>query len=215
MYVGNKAMNDLPKMKGDHIKTLLIILSSFFVFNMASAQWQWINPFPQANGLYDVKFVNQNTGFAVGDGELYYGNTAIIKTEDGGNTWTSPDVLSSCGLSSVRFSDNNNGFIVGNNGSILYTKNGGGFPVGIKTYSETSKSTKIYPNPASGNITVQTSEISSRGHLSILNVNGQELLKQTINEFKTVVDITNLNSGIYFVKVICDNTVQVEKLIKE
>ena len=73
----------------------------------------------------------------------------------------------------------------------------------------------IYPNPAYNNITVETPEISKNSYLSIINLSGQEIMKQIIGESKTIVDITNLNSGIYIVKVISDRRVQVGKVVKE
>jgi hypothetical protein len=44
---------------------------------------------------------------------------------------------------------------------------------------------------------------------------GQEVLKQTIKNTKTQIDISSLSSGIYFVKLINDKQVEVRKIIKE
>jgi photosystem II stability/assembly factor-like uncharacterized protein len=74
---------------------------------------------------------------------------------------------------------------------------------------------RIYPNPAYNTITAETPEISKNSYLSIINLSGQELMKQRISESKTIVDITSLNSGIYIVKAISDRTVQVAKVVKE
>lgn len=70
----------------------------------------------------------------------------------------------------------------------------------------------IHPNPASTHITIET-PIESQ--LSILNLNGQELLKQTTTEPKTVIDISTLPNGIYFVRVTGDKAVGVGKFIKQ
>jgi photosystem II stability/assembly factor-like uncharacterized protein len=74
---------------------------------------------------------------------------------------------------------------------------------------------RIYPNPAYNNFTLETPAISKNSYLSIINLSGQELMRRRISESKTIVDITNLNSGIYIVKVISDRTVQVGKVVKE
>ena len=55
----------------------------------------------------------------------YYG-TRIIRTTNGGSLWTSylyPD--SNLFLNSIYFTDHNNGYLVGTNGTLLYTSNAG------------------------------------------------------------------------------------------
>jgi hypothetical protein len=44
---------------------------------------------------------------------------------------------------------------------------------------------------------------------------GQEVLTQTIRDTKTEIDISNFASGVYFVKLINDNQVELRKIIKE
>jgi photosystem II stability/assembly factor-like uncharacterized protein len=81
--------------------TFLICLSLFTVFTQA--QWIEQNPLPTALRLNSVYFVDANTGFAVGiDGTL-------LKTIDGGTTWTST-AITGANLISVYFSDASTGF---------------------------------------------------------------------------------------------------------
>ncbi|MBC8465653.1 T9SS type A sorting domain-containing protein [bacterium] len=70
----------------------------------------------------------------------------------------------------------------------------------------------ISPNPASNHITIET---PAQSQLSILNLNGQELLKQTITEPKTVINISSLPNGIYFVRLTGKEIVGVGKFIKQ
>ena len=70
----------------------------------------------------------------------------------------------------------------------------------------------IYPNPTSTHITIETPVESL---LSIMNLNGKELLKQPITEPKTVVDISTLPNGIYFVRVTGDKAVHVGMFVKQ
>jgi hypothetical protein len=72
----------------------------------------------------------------------------------------------------------------------------------------------IYPNPAFDYITIESSTIPAKNQLFILNLSGQKMLQQTITEPITQVDIGYLPSGIYFVKVIGETTVQTGKIIK-
>ena len=70
----------------------------------------------------------------------------------------------------------------------------------------------IYPNPTSSQITIET---HTKGHFSILNLNGQLLLQQEITELTTIVDIKELKGGIYLVKLAGEKGLQIGKLIKK
>jgi len=54
-----------------------------FISAIAFAQWKWQNPLPQGNYLSCVKFVDANTGYAVGSGGT------ILKTTNGRVKWIS------------------------------------------------------------------------------------------------------------------------------
>jgi hypothetical protein len=73
----------------------------------------------------------------------------------------------------------------------------------------------IYPNPASTTITIETSAISAQSQFSIMEVNGQQLITQQITESKTLIDISNLPSGVYFVRMTGDKSVAMGKFIKQ
>jgi uncharacterized protein YbcV (DUF1398 family) len=63
--------------------------------------------------------VNAETGFVVG-----FGGT-ILKTSNGGNTWTAQSSGTTNWLESVYFTDINNGYVAGDKGTILKTTDGG------------------------------------------------------------------------------------------
>jgi len=85
------------------------------------APWVWQNPLPQGNDLRGASFVDANTGTVVG----YYGT--IVRTTDGGNSWTIQTSGTTQNLWAVSFTDVNNGTAVGEGGTILRTTDGGGF----------------------------------------------------------------------------------------
>jgi photosystem II stability/assembly factor-like uncharacterized protein len=74
---------------------------------------------------------------------------------------------------------------------------------------------KMYPNPASDYLIIETKELASECTLSILNINGQELIKQVAKDTKVQIDINNLPAGVYFLKLIADKSVEVRKFIKK
>ncbi|MDD5571365.1 MAG: T9SS type A sorting domain-containing protein [Bacteroidales bacterium] len=73
----------------------------------------------------------------------------------------------------------------------------------------------IYPNPAKDKIIIKTQQTSTQSYLTILNVNGQKLIEKQIKDTKTQLDISKLKSGIYFLKLMSNKTVEVRKIIKE
>jgi len=74
---------------------------------------------------------------------------------------------------------------------------------------------KIYPNPTRSIIIIEITQLTKENILTICNINGQELIRQQVKDSKIQIDISNLTSGIYFVKLITDKTVEVRKIIKE
>lgn len=88
---------------------------------------------------------------------------------------------------------------------------------GVSAIEETALNNlmDIYPNPTTGIITIELSQTANESVLAIININGQELLKQQIKANKTQIDISNLKSGVYFAKIINENTGEVRKIVKE
>ena len=139
----------------------------------------------------------------------------ILKTINGGSTWTPQFSGTNESLNSVFFTDVNTGYVVGSSGTILKTTNGGGYPAGINEMSIQSNMLKIYPNPSFNLVTIETSGATIESSLTILNIEGQQLITRQITESKTQMDISNLPSGVYFVRLINDKTVEVGKIIKQ
>jgi hypothetical protein len=86
--------------------------------------------------------------------------------------------------------------------------------VGVDAFIDKESVFHISPNPASTQITINTLGISSKFQFSIFNLNGKELMQRYITEPITVIDISDLQSGVYFVRFTGERTVGVEKFIK-
>lgn len=69
--------------------------------------------------IYDLDFVDENTGWLVGTSGM------IVKTTNGGETWTAQTSGITSELYGVDFVNENIGFAVGQAGTILKTTNGG------------------------------------------------------------------------------------------
>jgi len=85
----------------------------------AFPQWTWQNPLPQCNSLNSVFFSGANTGYAAGDCGI------LLKTINGGTTWSILPSGTTHSLRSICFTDFNTGYAVGEGGVIIKTTNGG------------------------------------------------------------------------------------------
>jgi photosystem II stability/assembly factor-like uncharacterized protein len=158
--------------------------------------------------LQSVCFPGANTGYAVGD----FGT--ILKTTDRGGDWTVQDPGVSLNLVSVSFPDVNTGYAIDALGTILKTSNGGD-PLGIINPVAVADRLLIYPNPSSGNITIKTTGKNSPVELTVWNLNGQELINRQITEPLTQLNVSSLPAGVYEVKIVGEQEVQVGKFIKQ
>ena len=98
-----------------------------YIFKTTDAGNTWLN-FNLADTLhYDLLsayFINADTGYAVG-AEHYTLDGVIIKTTNGGTTWTRQYDEYDKDLESVWFVNANTGWAAGGHGTILSTTNGG------------------------------------------------------------------------------------------
>jgi Secretion system C-terminal sorting domain len=86
---------------------------------------------------------------------------------------------------------------------------------GIADIQATNSNLSVFPNPANDKITIEISGKTNESNLAIVNIEGQELIKQKISNRKIQIDISNLPSGVYFVRLTNDKTVEVGKFIKQ
>lgn len=82
---------------------------------------------------------------------------------------------------------------------------------GINTLNSINELVKVYPNPNNGLFII---DLTTTSHVTITNTIGQVLLTETMLSGKHNVDILNLSTGVYFVKVIENNKQQMIKIIK-
>lgn len=71
----------------------------------------------------------------------------------------------------------------------------------------------VFPNPANDKLTVSSTEkINS---IEIISMNGLVVLQKSINQSSAILNVENLKSGTYFVKVITDDNYLFERIIIE
>jgi len=129
---------------------------------------------------------------------------SINITVDGGTLpysyeWNNGDTTQNLNNLSEGFYEllvtDNNGCMVSEN-TMLYTQN-------TSSVSElSSNELLVYPNPSNGSVTIKTTKTDS--NLSIVNINGQSVMTQSM--FNGEVSVNDLSVGVYLVTV--DNLTQ-------
>lgn len=122
--------NDLRGVSMLDVNNVVVVGGAGIVMKTSNAGNLWNSQYNVANVYWkfnDVSFVDQNTGWAVGEGDVHDDVMVIAKTTDGGATWvrqnlgaSSPEILYS-----VFFVNHEVGFAAGENGKFLRTTNGG------------------------------------------------------------------------------------------
>jgi len=101
--------------------TLTVPVSGWGVDSTGESGWTWLNPLPQGNPLRDVGFFNPLEGIAVGEAGT------IIRTADGGASWTSvhAPVGTEPSLSALEIIDADKAIAVGEYGAMFRTSDRG------------------------------------------------------------------------------------------
>ena len=159
------------------------------------------------SSIYDFHIENNQpyTFFACG----WYGE--IFRSIDYGANWEmleSP-VSNTTTLRSIFFIDDFNGWIVGDNGTILKTTNGGGM---TSSKNPLIKTIKLSPNPVKDILLIEGLNISEIESIIIYSLSGQQIL-----EFNSVnkISLNMLLEGTYIVEIKTPEKKFVRKIIKQ
>ncbi|MEI6683011.1 MAG: T9SS type A sorting domain-containing protein [Bacteroidota bacterium] len=87
--------------------------------------------------------------------------------------------------------------------------------VGMNEQHHDQGAMKIYPNPVKNTLTVETSKTSGSSTLSVFNINGQEVLTQPVLSTKTQLDMSGYAKGVYTIRLLNNDKVEVRKIVKE
>jgi hypothetical protein len=77
---------------------------------------------------------------------------------------------------------------------------------------ETQKQFTLYPIPASEALFLTGPELEENISVSILDLNGREILQQRLKDYSKSINIQSLENGIYFLKIKGNNYYQIEKI---
>ena len=76
----------------------------------------------------------------------------------------------------------------------------------VSVNTQTEKPTfKIYPNPAKEGVTIQGEGLKNGGTVLFLDALGQEVKRVNLSEMHTMINVSSLNKGVYFVSIFDEN----------
>jgi rhodanese-related sulfurtransferase len=96
-----------------------------------------------------------------------------------------------------------------------------GFPYVLDTatniadFELVTKDLKLYPNPATDHLTLESNNPLISGTLSIFDLNGKEIIKQTVKDIKSEIDISSLSSGVYMLRLANNQTLETIRFVKQ
>lgn len=90
------------------------------------------------------------------------------------------------------------------------------FTLGVNNYPEIKLSMSVYPNPTVSNITLKVEDLSSDNlKIELFDINGRHIQSKKIQNKETSIDLENLPSSTYILKVESENkTIKTFKIIK-
>ena len=111
-------------------------------------------------------------------------------------------------------------FVETQNGQVAYSEEREFYTsnvTGLAEVKENELEFKLYPNPANEQVNVVFSNLDERAVLSVFDLQGRLVAKQEIakGQKATRIDVSNLNSGMYYIKLQGVKTNKLEKLIKK
>ena len=124
-------MQKLSKAQKKNYMKTTILLSLILCFSVSLQAQFSILQTSTAQNLKDVHFINAQMGYAVGD------TGSMVKTLDGGNTWTTLNLNTTENLTKVQFINNNLGFVLSD--TILFKTTDGGMNFTPQVFNETLK----------------------------------------------------------------------------
>lgn len=166
------------------LSSFLLLFNSIYLYSQSG--WYWQNQTPQTNSLYDVFFINENLGWAVGTG------STVLKTIDGGFTWLPQQCDGPQDIRSVFFIDQQTGYLCGDeffsDSKVMKTTNSG------NNWIHISEPILIYRGIWNSIYFINALTGFLGGHF------GNQILKTTnsgINWFRVLSNVGNTGSLIY------------------
>ena len=178
----------------------LISVSSIFIYRSSNMGVNWVRYDPPGDYFFSTCDYTLN-------GNLFMGSSQgrIYKSIDNGETVERYDTtFTNQSLSKIRFANANTGFIVGGNGIILKTTNGGLTSISSNNQVLNYYNINIFPNPVNPTSVLEVN-LNKTQNLNIIlyDITGREIRKIITGNLpagvnRISIDLTSFSSGVYF-----------------
>ena len=198
VYFSNQETGYVAGWNGEIMKT-----------NNCGSDWMVQNSVEMTGNL-EVIFTDDNTGYIVG-GTM--NESLIQKTSNGGNLWEDISPQISGGLVCIQFPSFNVGYAVGINGTVVKTASGG-----IMTHTNNFELTHefmVFPNPTNGSLKIGSENNTHIDKIKIYDSNGLEIESSKTISNNTEIDLSNLESDIYYLEIQSEKKREIKKIIKK
>lgn len=181
--------------------------------------WEFQHLSIRESRIDEITFNSENIGAYIQSFGADAIDSYISISIDGGLSWTEGSQIELFDVEGVSFPDLNSIYVVGSSGQMFlgkltYNDDGPTFLDGIEQLEIT-----LFPNPVQNNCTVQLPANIQFSNLKILSSKGesQNVLYETEENLIKLVDLSQLDSGIYFIQILGESgqVVAHSKLIKE
>jgi hypothetical protein len=117
-------------------------------------------------------------------------------------------------VSSLVYRPSDNRMLIGTHGNGMWDTTVGN-TLSVNSYNEIESKISIYPNPAQSEINFKSNsfDFSTNANYSIIDISGKVVANGVISDKK--VDVSRLNSGLYFVNINANGIKQTLKFIKK
>jgi hypothetical protein len=78
----------------------------------------------------------------------------------------------------------------------------------------------LYPNPASNQLSIMVSSLNAHAHISVYSISGQRLINMRMDNpmgatTVKLLDISSLNTGVYFITVTSSSFTSTQRFVKQ
>ena len=209
--------NLIPVSPGYNLQGVIKLISdSANAFNYSSVFTQYPDSVLQVNNLNRSYWAYETLEvYGVNECNNYHSDTVIkmtniqIKTDSAYPTlmWTPQNLVYEYGQQTNIISNSSN------NGEVdIYFHTQSCTQLGITFITPTLDKINGYPNPVINNLTIESPHCNM---IEILNIQGQTILQQQIQQGKTSIDVSKFAKGVYILKSSNNENTEVIRFVKE
>lgn len=202
------------------------------IWNAQNATGTWINGYTQENNKVYNNFSSTGDWFSEADASAFDIQSNLITAASPFENVNNQNFMPKEGSAVVNQAMTISGFTKPYKGSApdigAYEFGGTQWTAGINAIEDTGnalsiadividKSLKLFPNPTNNSLNIKVTHAINKASINIYTLMGQLVKTVKIDNATSselVVDVNNLSSGTYLLKIITDNTTRTSKFIK-